>query len=571
MPPPTVETLAPNFSTQIPLIKTVSSLLSRRKSLPHIKQLHAHILRSGLHLSVVFRSKLTDSYAKVGRLDDARQVFEEILHKNNHSWNSIMSGYSKSKQFSPVLHLYRQMRRENYSPDTYNLAFAIRSCSRLFLSEVGKSVHGDALKVGLDADLFVVPALIDMYVKFSCLVEARNLFDQVPKKSSAAWAVMMHGYFKLLKEVEAIELFVQMRELGIELDVLILVDLIQLCGNVRAGRGGSVFHGYCVKRKMFDSNVCLKTSIVDMYGKCGLLDSAQKLFMEMNERDVVLWSALVSGFAQNAKPNEALCFFRKMMEANVLPNMVTFASVLDACSEIGALQEGKSIHAYVVRNGVELDVVTYTAFVDMYSKCGSVVSAENIFTKMPSRNVYSWSTMINAFGINGLCSEALQIFDRMESENCLPNSVTFVAVLSACSHSGSIKEGWHYFEMMTRVYGIAPSQEHYSCMVDLFGRLGQIDDALSFINKMPEEPSIGVWGALLGACQVHKNVKLAEKVAKKMFLLDPNQPDLFVSLSNIYAANGVWDKVKKMRAMLCMKGLQKEVAYSLIEVENFFL
>lgn len=449
------------------------------------------------------------------------------------------------------------------------MVFAINACAGESLLANGKSVHSDAVKVGLDLDPFVGPELVRFYAELSCLDDARKLFDGISDRSySVAWGALINGYVKFSMEIEAFGLFRQMRKSGLELDAFTAVGLVRACGNVCAGREGDMLHGYCVKRELLSSNVCLRTAIVDMYTKCGLLDSSQKLFDEIPEKDVVLWSAMVAGFAQNGKAFDSLSFFRRMFEEGIVPNMVTIASVLLACSHCGALRQGKSVHGYVFRNGVELDVVTYTAFIDMYAKCGCIMAAYKIFNQIPHHNVFSWSAMINGFGMHGLSAEALALFNRMQYERQVPNSVTFVAILSACSHSGKVKEGWELFKTMSRDYGITPREEHYACMVDLLGRVGQFDEALSFIERMPVEPGASIWGALLGACAIHKRVELAEMVAKKLLVIAPDQPDAYVQLSNTYARVEMWDRVKKVRMMMHEKGLKKNTGFSLIDVDK---
>ncbi|CAA6655494.1 unnamed protein product [Spirodela intermedia] len=204
-----------------------------------------------------------------------------------------------------------------------------------------------------------------------------------------------------------------------------------------------------------------------------------------------------------------------------MPNEVTVASALFACSQLGALLHGESLHGFAIRNGIRLDLVMSTALLDMYAKCGSIWSSRKVFDGMPVRNVFSWSAIIGGFGLQGLCSEALALFDQMKEEQVEPNAVTFVSILSACSHSGELEEGRRRFESMSRDFGIAPEDEHYACMVDLLGRAGLLDEAALLIQGMPAAPGAGVWGALLGACRIHRRVGLAEKAAGELSCWSP--------------------------------------------------
>ncbi|CAA7026457.1 unnamed protein product [Microthlaspi erraticum] len=305
-----------------------------------------------------------------------------------------------------------------------------------------------------------------------------------------------------------------------------------------------------------------------MYVKCGLLDNARKLFeRSVDDRNVVMWTTLISGFAKCERGIEAFDLFRGMMRESILPNQCTLAALLVSCSSLGSPRQGRSVHGYMIRREIEMDAVNFTSFIDMYGRCGNVEMARKVFDIMPERNVISWSSMINAFGMNGLLEEALDCFDRMKSQSLVvPNSVTFVSLLSACSHSGNVREGRKQFESMTRDYGIAPEEEHYACMVDLLGRAGEIREAKSFIDNMPVKPMASAWGALLNACRIHKEVELAEEVAEKVLSMEPGETGVYVLLSNIYADAGMWEMVNCVRQKMGIKGYRKPVGLSATQV-----
>ncbi|XP_010935759.4 LOW QUALITY PROTEIN: pentatricopeptide repeat-containing protein At1g06140, mitochondrial [Elaeis guineensis] len=551
-----------------PTSKHLNSLFPLCHSLRLLRQVHTRILLHGLHLSVFFGSRLAHAYFATGSPQDARRAFDQILAKTPHSWNTMLSGYSKTHNLSEVLQLYKLSRAEGSRPDSFSLAFAVRACMGLSVLELGRSIHLEAIRSGLETDEFVSPPLIDMYLEFGYLEEAEKVFDRVPVGISLVWGLMMKGYLRESMEVEVFGLFDRMKELGIGLDPCSAICLARACGNVGAAKEGRVIHSFCIKKNFLDSNVYMQTSLVDMYGKSGFMDFARRLFDEMPHKDVVSWSSMIAGLAQSGRAHESLLVFQDMLGNLMVPNEVTLASVLLGCSHLGALQQGKSVHAYMVRNEVELDVVTNTALLDMYAKCGSMDLACKVFNAMPERNVFSWSAMIGGFGMHGMCKKALALFDEMRSGNLVPNSVTFVSVLSACGHSGKVQEGQLYFESMYKDYKITPKNEHYSCMVDLLGRAGLIEEAESLIKEMPQEPSASVWGALLGACRIHKRVELAEQVANKLFALEPDRPGAHILLSNIYAAAEMWDMVRKTREMINERGLQKTVGFSTIEVDK---
>ncbi|KAK8693976.1 hypothetical protein V6N13_071542 [Hibiscus sabdariffa] len=526
------------------------SLFPLTKTLTLTQQIHARIVLHGLNSSLVLGSRLTDAYIHLGSLQFAQKTFHAITRKNLRSWNTIISGYSNNKLFLDVLRLFSRMRREIVGVDSFNLVFAIKACVGLSFLRDAKLIHSMAVKFGLEGDPYVAPALGKMYGQLGSLKDARKVFEGFPERNSVLWGTMMEGYLKFSEELEVFELFRRMKESVVELDAFTVGGLVRACGMVSADKEGKMFHGLCIKKNFIGSNVYLQTSLIDMYLKCGLLDFGMKLFQDTGERDVILWSSMISGLAKNGKGLEAIALFRQMLQQPLTPNSATLDSILLACSLRGSLKQGKSVHGYMMRKGIDLDDVNYTTFIDMYAKCGSVAMAQKVFAQMSLKNVVSWTAMINAFGIHGLCSEALACFDQMRSENQVPNSITFVSVLSACSHSGKAEEGWKYFKEMTQDYGIVPTQEHYACMVDLLGRAGKIDEALSFIDGMHIEPGASVWGALLDACRTHRRGELAETVAEKLLPLEVNRASVYVLLSNIYADAGRWESVKKIREKL---------------------
>ncbi|CDY51302.1 BnaA06g23440D [Brassica napus] len=492
------------------------TILTQIKALRHTQQLHAKVIVHGLEEEVVLGSSLTNSYIQSNRLDLATASFDRIppRKRNRYSWNTILSGYSKSKNHCESLRLYNRMRREcDGVVDSFNLVFAIKACVGLGVLENGVLIHGLAMKNGLDKDAYVAPSLVEMYGEFGRMEDAQKVFDEITLRSSVLWGVLMKG------------------EAGLGVDnALTLICLVKACGNVFAGKEGKSVHGLSIRRGFIDQSGYLQASVVDMYVKCRLLDNAREMFETSVDKNVVMWTTLVSGFAKCERAVEAFDLFRQMLRESVLPNQCTLAAVLVSCSSLGSQRHGRSVHGYMIRNEIEMDAVNFTSFIDMYARCGNIQMARK-------RNVISWSSMINAFGING----------------------------SSGFHSGNINEGRKQFASMTSDYGIAPEEEHYACMVDLLGRAGEVGEAKSFIDNMPVKPMASAWGALLNACRIHKNVDLAEEIAEKLLAMGSNESSVYVLLSNIYADAGMWEMVNSVRSKMGMKGYTKPMGLSAIE------
>lgn len=302
---------------------------------------------------------------------------------------------------------------------------------------------------------------------------------------------------------------------------------------------GECFHCYCVKCGFcMDSNVV--TALVGMYGKIGLMDSGRRAFDEVEVKDVVLWNCLMDGYAKNGMLEEALNLLRLMKKRSVRANSSTLAGLLSFCATSGALAVGKCIHEYVKQQQLELvlDAVLGTALLDMYCKCGLLGEAVDVFKKMVSKDVKSWTAMILGYGMHGEARDAILIFYQMAEEGFRHDEVTFLAVLSACSHGGLVTEGTSFFKMMIQDYGLKPKLEHYGCMIDLFGRAGLLEEAHTLIKSLPIKSDATAWRALLAACRVYGNVDLGKSVKKALEDNYGEHPADSIILSSTYAVAG---------------------------------
>lgn len=288
----------------------------------------------------------------------------------------------------------------------------------------------------------------------------------------------------------------------------------------------------------------------------------------MSEREIVTWNAMITGYFQNGFSEAALSLFREMQVEGLAPDEVTMVSVLSACGHAGALELGKWVHAYIEKYRLDGRISVKTALVGMYSKCGCIEKALEVFEGIPDRNLVCWTAMINGLAFNGYGMKAVEFFDRMVGCNIRPDAVSLISILSACSHGGLLEEGRRLFGDLRRRYGIAPQMEHYGCMVDLLGRSGHLDEAYELIKNMPFAPNAVMWRTLLGACKVHNNVELGEMVLKKILELEPRHHGDYVLLSNIYAAAGRWEDAANIRRTMKKKGIAKVPGCSMIEVDS---
>ncbi|XP_020581373.1 pentatricopeptide repeat-containing protein At5g66520-like [Phalaenopsis equestris] len=280
------------------------------------------------------------------------------------------------------------------------------------------------------------------------------------------------------------------------------------------------------------------------------------------------WSSLFAGFVQAGLTKTALAIFHKMARQSVQPNEPLLVSTISACSQLRALEHGRSVHRYIETLGINITVIIGSALVDMYGKCGGIKEAIHIFNTMPERNIYTWNSIITGLAMNGAGRQVLTLFYKMTLAGVSPNNITFIDLLSACSHNGLVEEGRMVFDEMTRVYGIVPDEEHYGCMVDLLGRAGLIEEALDFIGRMPIEPHPGVWGALAGACRIHGEMELGEEISRWLIELEPSHGGRYIHLSNIYGDGRRWNEMAMVRRVLKERRAVKPPGGSSVDVQH---
>lgn len=318
-----------------------------------------------------------------------------------------------------------------------------------------------------------------------------------------------------------------------------------------------------------DSDSVAWNSMIMGLSKCGEVAESRRLFDKMPLRNSVSWNSMISGYVRNAMFVEALELFGKMQEEGIKPSEFTMVSLLNASGRLGAIRQGKWIHDYIIKNGIELNVIVVTAIIDMYCKCGSVGKALDVFKSTPKLGLSCWNSMVMGLATNGCEEEALELFSRMESSADLqPDRVSFLAVLTACNHSGMVDKAREYFSLMIGKYNIEPSVRHYSCMVDVLGQAGLPEEAEKLILSMPINADAIIWGSLLSACRNHGNIEMAQRAAEHVIELDPSESAAYVLMSNVFAGSSQFDEAIKQRLSMKERRIEKEPGCSLIEVDG---
>ncbi|KAK4480888.1 hypothetical protein RD792_011742 [Penstemon davidsonii] len=548
----------------------LSSVLSACSTLEFLeggKQVHAYVLRSFANMDTSVSNMLIDFYAKCGELKAGHQIFDRLLVKNDVSWTMMISGYMQNGFHWESLNLSKDMNRFGWKLDRFSCKSVLASCGSVGALDQGKQVHAYTVKANLDSDEFVTNSLIDMYCKCNSLIEAERVFLAAKKLSAICYNAMIEGYTSHGSLYEALDLFNGMRRNIIPPSLLTFISLLGVSALYTSVEVSKQLHSLMIKY-----GFCLDSfsgsALIDVYSKFSFVKDARLVFEEINEKDIVVWNSMLFGYAIQSENEAAFNLYLELLRKRETPNGFTFVAVIMASSNLSSLLHGLQFHNQALKIGLDFDPYVTNALMDMYAKCGIVNAAQILFNSVLDKDTACWNSMISMHANHGDAKKALQVFMQMQKNDGIkPDYVTFVGVLSACAHVGLVKEGFHHFESMSK-FGIEPGTEHYTCMVSLLSRAGQLYEAKSFLDKMPVQPAPEAWKSLLSACRVNGNVELGEIAAEVAITCDPKDSGSYVLLSNIFAAKSMWIDVKKLREKMERNDVVKETGYSQIEVKD---
>lgn len=511
---------------------------------------------------------LVEMYAKFRDMGDALRVFEGFPEPDVVLRTSMVSGYQQNGEADmAVLFFSRMFVGKSVTPDPVTLVSVVSAVGQLGDLRSGKSCHGFVIRMGFESDLSLMNSILNLYAKLGAVEMAKRLFEVMPRRDVITWSCMVACYAQNGSPIEALNVYRRMDDVGLEPNSVTLISSLQACALTLDLEEGKRVHELVIQKGL-ESELAVSTALIDMYMKCSSYSEAMDIFNQMPKKDAVSWAAIIGGYAQNGFPNESLTVFKGMLLDGSIPDAVTMVKALKACSQLGIRNQAVCLHGYLVTNGFDNKVFVGAALVDLYSKCGNLDSAVRVFESMNEKDVVLWSSMIAGYGIHGHGSRAIATFERMIKSSVKPNNVTFVSILSACSHSGFVEEGRRIFDRMNHVYGVVPDSEHYGIMVDLLGRSGELHEAMMLIEHMPKPAGPDAWCALLAGCRIHQNIEMGKSVAKNLLELQPNHAGYYNLLSNMYAFDGKWDNVTEVRTVMEERGLRKIPGYSAVEVGN---
>lgn len=556
---------------------------------------------------------MISGYAKKGFFDDARRLFDEMPVKDMVSWNSMLAGYTHNGEIRIGLQLFEEMPERNVVswnlmldgfiefddldsacqffkriPDPNVVSWVTMLCGFARNGRIAEAE--DLFKKMPNRNVVSWNAMIAAYVQDCQIKEAFKLFSQMPQRDSVSWTTMINGYVRVGQLEEARKLLHHMPYRNIAAQTAMISGYVQqkrmdeasqifnlmsirdvVCWNTMiAGYAqcGRMSEAQFLFDQMINKNIVSWNTMVSGYAQVGLMGKALNTFEAIEERNIVSWNSLITGFLQNGLYLDALKSFVIMGHEGKRHDQSTFACGLSACSSLAALQVGKQLHQLVVKTGYVNDLFVSNALITMYAKCGRLFNAKLVFKHINNNDVVSWNSLISGYALNGYAKEAVGLFQEMLIEGVAPDQITFIGVLSACSHGGLVDKGLELSKSMTEVYNIEPTAEHYACLVDLLGRAGMLVEAFKIVREMKIKATAGIWGALLGASRIHRSLELGEYAAEKLLELEPHKASNYVLLSNMHAEAGRWNEVERVRVLMNERRTEKQPGCSWIEHRN---
>ncbi|KAJ9543267.1 hypothetical protein OSB04_022974 [Centaurea solstitialis] len=496
------------------------------------KQFHGLTIRLGFERDLHLSNSLLDMYAKDGDMDGAERIFNNLPEITVVSWNVMIGGYGQQYQIIKAIECMQRMQSFGLEPDQVTYINMFSACLK----------SGD-------------------------IETAREIFDRMSCPSLSSWNALLSGYSQIGKHKEAIRLFRDMQFCNVKGDRTTFAVIFSLCASLGLMKGGRQVHAVSIKA-LVDDDIYVASGLIGMYSKCNRIQLAKFVFDRIKrEQDIVCWNSMMAGLSLNNLDNEAFMLFKNMLENEMLPTRFSYSTVLSCCAKLSSISQGRQVHAQALKDETVNDVIVGSALIDMYSKCGDVDEARLFFDTMTTKNTVTWNEMIHGYAQNGRGDEGVSLYEDMISNESgeKPDAITFVAVLTACSHSGLIDDGVRIFNSMLQEHGVEPISDHYTCIIDCLGRGGRFHEVEVVLNRMPYVNDPIVWEVLLSSCRVHSNVILARRAAEELFRLNPRNSAPYVLLANMYSSMGRWDDVRNIRELMIEKQAVKGPGYSWFE------
>lgn len=528
------------------------------------RQIHTYLIKFGHQNTVFVCNSLINMYSKCGLVQEARAVFDRMANRETVSWNAMLAGLVLNGYGAEAVEKFHHMRAAGLKPTGASFATIIKLCADLRQIELAQQLHCCAVKEGLELDANVITALMVVYNKCCKLDEAFELFSILGTRTVVSWTAMINGFLQNGYIDRAALLFSQMRREYIEPNEFTYSILLAASPQISPFQ----IHAQVIKTR-YQEVPSVGTALLAAYTKLGNLGEAFSAFKAIKDKDIVAWSAMLASYAQAGDFEGAAKLFTEMARNGVRPNEFTLSSAVDSCaSSTAPADQGKQFHALSIKLRYDGTLCVSSALITMYARRGNIENAQGVFERQKVRDQVSWNAMLMGYAQHGYGRKAVELFKEMEERGIELDRISFIGVITACTHTGLVEEGKMYFKSIVENYHLRPTVEHYACIVDLLSRAGKLKEAMTMINEMPFPATATMWRTLLGACRLHRNIELGEFAAEKLISLEPSHSAAYVLLSNIYAAAGKWEERSNVRKLMDSRKVKKEAGYSWIQVKN---
>ncbi|MCO5609999.1 hypothetical protein L7F22_064234 [Adiantum nelumboides] len=531
-----LEGLAPSQTIYSSILK----LCYTNGAVEHGKSIHSHIVKCGFELDPILTSMLINMYIRSGSLVEASNVFNTSPSHDVVSWGTMIAGYTQLGKGLEAIEAYNKMQIGGVLPDEVTYSCILKACGSITAVELGKLIHSEIIKGGREFDVVVGNTIVDMYISCGRLVEARHAFDCLPHRNLVSWGTMVAGYVQHGHDIQALALFKRMQDLGVYTGKVTLLFAVKACCNIRNLAKGYSLHG-SILNYGFDADVAIGSNLVDMYGKGGRLGEAQVVFDGLPEKTVYSWNAMILGYTSAGLCHYAFHLFEKMREEDVKPDKATFSCTFTACASLEALTEGRLLHDQVLKYDLSSDVGVIKTLLEMYAKCGDLLSAKKVFEKSTIKDVETHGILIAGYAQHGYGLHAIEAFVKMQSEGLKPDKNTLVSVLKACGLVKDVLNGRIIHDQITRgwfeldvvigntlvdipgalVHGKLVHMEVVrnsfdtdiavgTILVHMYAKFGHIQDAQSLFNGM-QSKNIAIWNAMVGGYAQYGDWKQAKE------------------------------------------------------------
>ncbi|KAL4589766.1 hypothetical protein LXL04_002676 [Taraxacum kok-saghyz] len=525
-------------------------------------QLHSLLLKSGMQSEGFIANALITLYSKWEQIVNAEKVFDEMPQKDLVSWNAMLSGYSQEGSYGEqAITVFIHMIRSKMNLDHVSFTSAVSASGHARNLNLGKQIHSLTIKTGYETHESVSNVLISTYSKCNQIPDAKLVFKNMRARNVVSWTTMIS-----ISEHESLSLFNQMRNNNVYPNEVTFVGLIHAISETTMVKQGQTVHSLSIKSN-FISETAIANSFITMYSTFNSIQDSITIFQEIKQKVTISWNALISGFTHNNLFQQALSTFHSM---TTNPNEYTFGSILNATasSESISLKYGQTSHSYLTKLGFNKNPIVLGSLLDMYAKRGSIQESSKVFREIKIKNQVSWTAIISAHSRHGDYKSVMELYEEMINQSFIPDSITFLSVLTACGRNGMVEKGREIFESMVKDYKIEPNREHYSCMVDVYGRAGRLEAAAEVAGMIPGGSGVAVMQSLLGSCKVYGEVEMGRRVAEVLMKMEPRESGAYVLMSNIYAERGEWGEVARIRKGMRERNVRKVVGLSWVDLCN---